>query len=134
MGRDERDIIVVERDGGGGMKWLVLGAALGAGLALLFAPKTGKELRRDLGRGIRGVRELADETLDELKQEFGREDPGGRGVVTEGGLPDDEDDRIPVSRPARPTMTGAREELERRLEAARARRRGPEPMDEEPVA
>ena len=130
MGRDERDVIVVERDGGGGIKWLVLGAALGAGLALLFAPKTGRELRRDLGRGIRGVRELADETLDELKQEFGREDPDARAVAND----DAGDDRVPVSRPARPTVMGAREDLERRLEAARARRRGPEPLDEEPVA
>ena len=72
MGRDERDVIVVER--GGGLTWLVVGAALGAGLALLFAPKTGKELRRELGKGIRGIRDLADETIDELKIEFGTQD------------------------------------------------------------
>ncbi len=125
MGRDQRDVIVVERDGGGGMKWLVLGAALGAGLALLFAPKTGKELRRELGRGIRGVRELADETLDELKLEFGRDD---------GGVSDQAADRAAPPPPPRPSMVGAREELERRLEAARARRRGPVEQDEEPVA
>ena len=117
MSRDERDVIVIERDGGGGLKWLVLGAALGAGLALLFAPKTGKELRRELGRGLRGVRDLADETLAELKLEFGAED-----------APE------PAAEAARPVVGGAREELERRLEAARARRRTPVPEDEEPVA
>ena len=119
MSRDERDVIVIERDGGGGLKWLVLGAALGAGLALLLTPKTGKELRRELGRGLRGVRDLADETLAELKLEFGAAD-----------APEPE----PVAGAARPVVGGAREELERRLEAARARRRTTVPEDEEPVA
>ena len=117
MSRDERDVIVIERDGGGGLKWLVLGAALGAGLALLLTPKTGKELRRELGRGLRGVRDLADETLAELKLEFGAAD-----------APE------PAAEAARPVVGGAREELERRLEAARARRRTTVPEDEEPVA
>ncbi len=133
MGRDERDVIVVERDGSGGLKWLVLGAALGAGLALLFAPKTGKELRREIGKGIRGVRDLADETLDELKLEFGAEDTERRSMADDGGVHEDADDSEPA-RPARPRMVGAREELERRLEAARARRRGTDADTEEPVA
>lgn len=130
MGRDERDVIVVER--GGGLTWLVVGAALGAGLALLFAPKTGKELRRELGKGIRGIRDLADETIAELKIEFGTQhEPELRPAPT-GGVADAEEER--PARPSRPRVSGAREELERRLESARARRRGTEPEDEEPVA
>ncbi len=109
---DDRDVVYVEREGGGALKWLLLGAAVGAGLALLFAPKSGREIRRDLGKGIKGLRELADETLEE----FGR---------------DAEPDR---PKPERPSLVGAREELERRLAAARARRRQPVPDDEEPVA
>ncbi len=133
MGRDERDVIVVEREGSGGLKWLVLGAALGAGLALLFAPKTGKELRREIGKGIRGARDLADETLEELKLEFGAEDTERRSMADDGGVHEDDDDAVPA-RPSRPRMVGAREELERRLEAARARRRPTGPETEEPVA
>ena len=133
MNRDERDVIVVERDAGGGLKWLVLGAALGAGLALLFSPKTGKEFRRQLGKGIRGVRDLAEETLDDLKREFGTEDPGSRPTADPRRVADDGDAPEPAERPSRPVV-GARDELERRLEAARARRRGTEPEDEEPVA
>ena len=130
MGRDEREVIVVER--GGGLTWLVVGAALGAGLALLFAPKTGKELRRELGKGIRGIRDLADETIDELKIEFGTQDePELRAAAAGGVAPADAE---PPARPSRPLVTGAREELERRLASARARRRGTEPEDEEPVA
>ncbi len=130
MGRDERDVIVVER--GGGLTWLVVGAALGAGLALLFAPKTGKELRRELGKGIRGIRDLADETIDELKLEFGTRDEPELRPAAAGGVAEAEEE--PPARPSRPRVSGAREELERRLESARARRRGTEPEDEEPVA
>ena len=129
MGRDERDVIVVER--GGGFRWLVVGAALGAGLALLFAPKTGKELRRELGKGIRGIRDLADETIDELKLEFGTQDEPELRPAAAGGVAEAAEE---PARPSRPRVPGAREELERRLESARARRRGPEPEDEEPVA
>lgn len=133
MSRDGRDVIVVEREAGGGLKWLVVGAALGAGLALLFAPKTGKEFRRQLGKGIRGVRDLAGETLDDLKREFGTEDPGSRPTADHGAADDDAEAPEPAERPTAPRVVGAREELERRLEAARARRRGTEPEDEEPV-
>ncbi|MFN0180639.1 MAG: YtxH domain-containing protein [Gemmatimonadales bacterium] len=137
MGRDDREIVVVERDGGGALKWLVVGAALGAGLALLFAPKTGKELRRELGRGIKGIRDLADETLEELSHDPTTEREL-RNQADEGGASagDEAEDEAPPRRPgARPRMVAAREELDRRLEAARARRRQAVPDDEEePVA
>lgn len=129
MGRDEREVILVEREGGS-VKWLLLGAAVGAGLALLFAPKPGKELRQDLGRRIRGLKDLADETLAELKMEVGAEEDE---PDLEGGAHPEEAEAEPVRRPVSP-KAAAREELERRLAAARARRRQAEPADEEPVA
>ena len=47
---DQRDAptIVIERDSGGGLGSFVLGALVGAGLALLFAPKTGEETQKEL--------------------------------------------------------------------------------------
>ncbi len=129
MGRDEREVIVVEREGGGSVKWLLLGAAVGAGLALLFAPKPGKEFRRDLGQRIKGLKDLADETLTELKMEIGAEDD----EVPEAESGANGEDAELVRRPANPKVA-ARQELERRLAAARARRRQPDPVDEEPVA
>ena len=37
-GRDDREVIIVEQDRSSGIGLFVLGAALGAGLALLLAP------------------------------------------------------------------------------------------------
>jgi hypothetical protein len=50
--RDQSDVpyIVIERDGGGQIGSFVVGALLGAGLALLFAPRVGG---RDPGRAAR---------------------------------------------------------------------------------
>lgn len=130
MRRDEREVIVVESEGSS-VKWLLLGAAVGAGLALLFAPKPGKELRQDLGRRIRGLKDLADETLAELKMEVGADDDQPE---AESGAYADDAEAEPVRRPPANPKVAAREELERRLAAARARRRQADPVDEEPVA
>lgn len=43
---------------------LVLGAAIGAGVALLTAPQSGKRTRRQLKRAADGVRESATERWD----------------------------------------------------------------------
>lgn len=43
---------------------LVLGAAIGAGVALLTAPQSGKRTRRQLKRAADGVRESASERWD----------------------------------------------------------------------
>lgn len=137
MSRDDREVVLIEREGGSGLKWLFFGAALGAGLALLFAPKSGKQLRRDLGRGIKGIRDLADETLEELRDELGPEEGDLRAMAAEGGASAGDEPGTPEpARPrgARTSLVAAREELERRLEAARARRRAAVPDDEEPVA
>jgi hypothetical protein len=132
-------VIVVEGSGGG-LKWLILGAALGAGLALLFAPRSGKELRRELGKGIKGLRELADDTLEELRGDDSNEEESNLRTMADGGSayddagePEPEPEPEPPPRPKRNSAVSAREELERRLAAARARRRAV-PEGEEPVA
>lgn len=139
MARDDRDLIVVEREGGGAFKWLLLGAAVGAGLALLFAPKSGKDTRRELGRSLRSLRDLADETLDEFKGERGEAEHDLRSMADGAGAYEDDEteaeEPAPAPKKERPSAVSAREELERRLAAARARRRQPVPDDdEEPVA
>jgi gas vesicle protein len=132
---DEREVVYVER-GGGALRWLALGAVVGASLALLFAPKSGRELRRDLGKGIKGLRELADETLEEFHREPTSDERNLRAMADSGSAYEDDREGESESRrrPSRPSMVAAREELERRLAAARARRRQPAPEDEEPVA
>ena len=51
----------------------VLGAALGAGLGLLFAPKKGEELRKDLKVKLDQLVNQAKEIdIEEVKKDFGR--------------------------------------------------------------
>ena len=120
---DDRRVVYVER-GGSSIKALLLGALIGAGLALLYAPQSGEETRRGLKRRLRKVRAMAEEKVDELGQRFSSRNrtdddfPPGDMAMDSGDA-----DTAPemVSPPGR---AGAREELERRLEQARARRRG----------
>jgi len=123
MRRDKRDVVYVDRGGDASVKWLLWGAVIGAGLALLYAPKSGEETRRSLQRRLWKLRAMTEEKLDELVQQF-----GNRGSLLD--EPDDEDVE-PIDEPRR--GASARNELERRLADARARRRaGGE--DEEPLA
>jgi hypothetical protein len=116
-----REVVYVERGGDASAKWLFWGAVLGAGLALLYAPRTGEETRRVLQRKLWKLRAMTEEKLDDLAQQFGS---GKEALDT---LTDDDDDLEDVGDvpPLRPRASGAsaREELERRLAEARARRR-----------
>src|SRR5436309_374874 len=47
-----REVVYVERGGDASAKWLFWGAVLGAGLALLYAPRSGEETRRVLQRKL----------------------------------------------------------------------------------
>lgn len=141
---EDREVVFVEReDGGSSLKWLLAGAVIGAGLAMLFAPRTGQDLRREIKGGVRRLRQVANDAIDEIREEFGGEERSARAMADSGGAYDDEgeseeaerEERGPADeRPERPSLRTAREELERRLAAARARRRRPAPDDEEPVA
>ena len=122
-GRDSGSrVVVVER--GGGFSWLLAGAALGAGLALLFAPAPGKETRRRLKEQLGKLRETVGEAAEELREAIDPDRPAAAG----------ERERAEAERPSR-NISSARAELERRLSAARARhQRTQAEDDEEPVA
>jgi hypothetical protein len=116
-----REIVYVERGGDASAKWLFWGAALGAGLALLYAPRTGEETRRVLQRKLWKLRAMTEEKLDDIAQQFG----SGKEALED--LADDDDfvdeaGEAPALRP-RASGSSAREELERRLAESRARRR-----------
>ena len=123
---EDRGIIYMEREGGSSVKALLLGALIGAGLALLYAPQSGEETRRGIKRRLRKVRAMAEEKVDELGQRLsgrGQADPApGYEEEFEDGETDEQD--VAPEMVAPPGRGGAREELERRLEQARARRRG----------
>ena len=126
-------MVYVERGGDSSAKWLFWGALMGAGLALLYAPKSGEETRRNLQRRLWKLRAMTEEKLDELVQQFGGREEALHGLADEEEELHDEDvpGSIGGAPPARPPS--AREELERRLARARARRRAAD-EDEEPLA
>jgi hypothetical protein len=118
-----REVVYVER-GDSSAKWLFWGAVLGAGLALMYAPRSGEETRRVVQRRLWKLRAMTEEKFDELAQQFGGPKDSLRDLEEE-DLEDGElfePREVPTSR-ARPAGPSAREELERRLAEARARRR-----------
>ncbi len=62
---DEGPYVVIERSEPGVSSFL-LGIAIGAGLALLFAPQTGVETRRELQRRVRRVGDQAQDFVAEI--------------------------------------------------------------------
>src|SRR5579864_6505768 len=72
--RDERDHTESEDEdsGGGRLAWFLTGALIGATVAILYAPKTGKDTRKYLsGRAQAGKEAVTDTTNDIV--ESGRE-------------------------------------------------------------
>jgi len=136
-GRQRREVVYVERGGDTSAKWLFWGALLGAGLALMYAPTSGEDTRRNLQRKLWKLRAMTEEKLDELTQQLG----GAKDSL--GALLEDEDEDLEGEEEGRTfygrgqstsaSSASPREELERRLADARARRR-PSADLEEPLA
>jgi gas vesicle protein len=68
---DEDEPYVVIEKRSGGMSSFLLGLAVGAGLALLFAPQSGLETRRSLSRNARKVRRAAEDAVGEVTEKVG---------------------------------------------------------------
>jgi gas vesicle protein len=130
--KQSREVVYLERGSDSSAKWLFYGALLGAGLALLYAPSSGEETRRNLQRKLWKLRAMTEEKLDEITQQF-----GGTKESLQGMLEDEEDESEGDSEGqefyGRSATPSPREELERRLADARARRRSPADL-EEPLA
>jgi hypothetical protein len=133
MRQKNREVVYVER-GDSSAKWLFWGAVLGAGLALMYAPRSGEETRRVLQRRLWKLRAMTEEKFDELAQQFGGPKESLRDLDEE-DLDDEElfEPREVPSVRGRPSGPSAREELERRLAESRARRRASGDV-EEPLA
>lgn len=138
------EVVYVERGGDASAKWLFWGACLGAGLALLYAPRSGEETRRVLQRRLWKIRAMTEEKVDELVEQFGPRRGGseparGEELPLPEGFDEDEEygDLPPAALERERAAPSAREELERRLADARARRRReatPSGDFEEPLA
>lgn len=127
-----REVVYVERGGDSSAKWLFWGALLGAGLALMYAPSSGEDTRRNLQRKLWKLRAMTEEKLDEISQQFGGAKDSLEGLMDEDNE-EDEGDLEDRGFQGRSPKSSPREELERRLADARARRRSPADL-EEPLA
>src|SRR3954464_1075674 len=86
--KQQREVVYVERAGDSSAKWLFWGALLGAGVALMYAPTSGEDTRRNLQRKLWKFRAMTEEKLDELTQQLG----GAKESL--GGLLEDDDDDL----------------------------------------
>ncbi len=50
--------------------WVLVGASIGAGIALLYAPKTGKDTRRLLRRKAEDAADVLSETGEQIRDRF----------------------------------------------------------------
>lgn len=113
--QEEAPYIVIERDKGGGVGAFVLGALVGAGIALLLAPKSGAETQEDIKRQARKLRTSAEERVREAQRQIEER----LGEVREGVQTrmDGVKDAVTAGRSA---ATDARGDLEKRLQRSKA--------------
>jgi gas vesicle protein len=113
--QDENPYIVIERDSGGGVGSFILGALVGAGIALLFAPKSGAETQEDLKRQARKLRSAAEERVREAQRQIEER----LGEVREGVQTrmDNVKEAVTAGRSA---ASDARTDLEKRLQRSKA--------------
>jgi gas vesicle protein len=69
--RDDTPYFIIERDSsGGGVGAFLFGALLGAGVALLYAPRSGEETQADLKDRAARLRDSAEERLREAQAQI----------------------------------------------------------------
>lgn len=68
--RDEVPYIVVQRDSGSSVGSFLVGALLGAGVALLFAPRSGEETQRDLKERAIRFRDAAEDRVKDAQRQI----------------------------------------------------------------
>lgn len=126
---EDRAVVVVERSGSGVGAFL-LGALLGAGVALLMAPRSGEETRRLLKERARRLRDRVETAAEELQERVEDRYERAKQRLEEGfesarrTLERKRDDVHEAVEAGRAAVHTARDELERRLAESRSRRRG----------
>jgi gas vesicle protein len=121
---DERYYVVEEK--GGGVGSFLLGAMIGAGIALLLAPQSGEETRRDIKRKAREVSDAAKDAAGDLQDTV--VDRYSRAKASVGTRIDSARQAIDLKkhqaseaiRAGREAAAQAREELEARLAETKA--------------
>lgn len=68
---DDEPYLIVENRGGGSIGPFLAGIALGAGIALLMAPQSGEETRREIADKVSRAKDAARDAMDELGDVIG---------------------------------------------------------------
>jgi gas vesicle protein len=64
---DDQPYVVIERHEDAGVAPFLVGLAIGAGVALLFAPRSGRATRREIRRRAMRVRDAAEQTVTDVR-------------------------------------------------------------------
>lgn len=64
---DNEPYVVIEKHEDAGVAPFLVGLAIGAGVALLFAPRSGRATRRDIKRRAMRVRDAAEQTVTDVR-------------------------------------------------------------------
>lgn len=125
--RDHDDLpyIVIERHSAGGMGTFLWGALLGAGAALLLAPRSGQQTQEEIRQGVRRIREAAEDRVNDVRDTVTGSVARTRGRIQDqlDSVRDSVESRAERARQAidagRRAAREARSELERRVSDAR---------------
>jgi len=129
---EEYPYIVVERQSGA-LGSFLLGALVGAGVALLFAPRSGRELRDGIADGarrlkdsaedkVRGVQDAVNDTLESVRRQVSDRVDAARDAL-DAGREAARESRAEMERRIRETRAG--------YESARRAYEGDEDLEEE---
>lgn len=101
---EDQRTVIIEKDRSPEIGAFLVGALIGAGLALLFAPGSGAETQRRIREQARKLRELTEDRVRGLREDLGTRMDSAKGVVAQG----------------RHMAAEARGELEDKLERSKA--------------
>lgn len=120
---NDQPTVIIEKEGRPEIGAFLLGALVGAGIALLFAPSSGEETQRRIRRQARRLRALTEDRVRGLRDDLGarlesarKAADQGRGAVSEARA--ELEGRLARSKAAyRAGVEAAREEYDRRRDA-----------------
>lgn len=101
---DDQHTVIIEKGHGTEIGAFLLGALVGAGIALLFAPATGADTQKRIREQARRLKDLTGDRVRGLRDDLGSRMSPARGVVEQG----------------RRIAADARAELEDKLERSKA--------------
>lgn len=123
---DDEPYLIVENREGSSIGPFIIGLALGAGIALLLAPQSGDETRREIAERARRAKDAARDTIGDLGDVIGEKLEQAREKVDDGiesvrEAVDFRRQRVTTAYEAgRVAARQAREELEYRLAESKA--------------